>query len=1128
MADKLGTERQRRATAFDKTPATGTSLCPFKGPHIAIVPMRYALDRSRYDPNPSVLKPLLKSAGWARLPELKSRRYTLRQLYDGYVYVFDETAGTLHEYAFSATDAGLRRIVWTEAHLRQDQRSSADAGDALPYLLYPRNHTLHIAYSPLQWTWRICEHLRSHSGSRALRMKRLDLASYCITMSEPGTLPLSEIAKAVADIDPDKVKQDQRFYDSAIPSTKPPFNPPSGKAAWVPLGADVCWLGSVPDKDSALLIALDDPLAILNDLGMQLAGDRAAYQTWQGKHEHRFQMATVVTHLCGMPDMPETSLPVSVRGDPVRTQAYLLELEAYLEQYELEERIQTENATVTPETFFMSRTKSDEMRQALSKRYCVAPTAQDIESWLQRSKWRREADLQGSRIYLQQQQPMHKRLLQQLKDTLADFERWAEHMGNDPEALFIDNANPDALYYLMSTLENLLAFYPQDLHGSDWLLEQESTNASLFGSVRYGFSVGLKEALHHEAGKLLDGLNDMTNLGTRIGELNAVLNHPGFADAPWMKALKQPVQDTFKALRELASGAARQTTQGLLMAFVPVDSRLATGKQQNLLALVRNFLIGLVLSNSPGKPAVDASIARKVQQWVDKWNELNRQLKHLKRKWAHPERPNVRRSRTRELQNLDARLRAHEASRPSLLDYQNDRYAQLLQEDIRAFIQSGKHTLKDWQKHIKAWSKHLGIHGSSIGWGVLILNFINTALMWRDVRRDGTMTPKDLVKVAYSAAWSMNLLMALYVDAPWSVVKSAKSVMIDDHEVGILDRSARYWKGRGNPVWADAVRNFRARLFGTGLFAVAAAGLEYWDLRDDQKKAKTEEEKLFTSVKIFSVALMGLGGAAQILAIFNASLAAWVMGPWFAVTMLISGGIYLFMTVLINYQKQDSIGSWLRKCCWSHTLKYRYPGTLEGEREEKRAFLEIKLSPEVLVKTTTHRKQMYVDNVNYVTATINNGAWVQIRFPNLLRDRFISFDAIISKRAYLLLGAEKMEYPIKEDFLERGTYKNPAKWGDINNQKPPSHHTISFETTLEDDDDIIWQTWIPVEPNSDFLELQIWYPASILQAAPQDIGYLYRLALNDEGSSAINGAEDTELQVRNETREGAWEIYLLS
>ncbi|RMT47502.1 hypothetical protein ALP48_102454, partial [Pseudomonas syringae pv. solidagae] len=40
MTDKSGTHTQRRAATFAKTPATATSLCPFRGPDIAIVPVR--------------------------------------------------------------------------------------------------------------------------------------------------------------------------------------------------------------------------------------------------------------------------------------------------------------------------------------------------------------------------------------------------------------------------------------------------------------------------------------------------------------------------------------------------------------------------------------------------------------------------------------------------------------------------------------------------------------------------------------------------------------------------------------------------------------------------------------------------------------------------------------------------------------------------------------------------------------------------------------------------------------------------------------------------------------------------------------------------------------------------------
>ncbi|KFE43973.1 hypothetical protein, partial [Pseudomonas congelans] len=107
--------------------------------------------------------------------------------------------------------------------------------------------------------------------------------------------PLKRIAEAVADIDKEHVVDDDRFSDSAIPTSKA-FSEEANPLL-SPIGADVFWQGSVEHQDSSLLIALDDPLAICNDLGMQLAADQAAYRNWQAEHEHKIQIAQTVATL---------------------------------------------------------------------------------------------------------------------------------------------------------------------------------------------------------------------------------------------------------------------------------------------------------------------------------------------------------------------------------------------------------------------------------------------------------------------------------------------------------------------------------------------------------------------------------------------------------------------------------------------------------------------------------------------------------------------------------------------------------------------------------------------------------------------------------------------------------------
>ncbi|RMT46048.1 hypothetical protein ALP18_04848, partial [Pseudomonas amygdali pv. myricae] len=131
-----------------------------------------------------------------------------------------------------------------------------------------------------------------------------------------------------------------------------------------------------------------------------------------------------------------------------------------------------------------------------------------------------------------------------------------------------------------------------------------------------------------------------------------------------------------------------------------------------------------------------------------------------------------------------------------------------------------------------------------------------------------------------------------------------------------------------------------------GGFGIAAVVLELFDITDDFHEAKTSGEEYGIGIKGFSVLVMGLGSAAQLLAgIFPAGVFTIIaMNPWFSVALMATGFTYLIATMALNYFKQDSVGWWLRKCCWSRTLAYRYAETAEGEQEEVRALMEIQLS----------------------------------------------------------------------------------------------------------------------------------------------------------------------------------------
>ncbi|RMN65497.1 putative Membrane protein, partial [Pseudomonas syringae] len=639
-----------------------------------------------------------------------------------------------------------------------------------------------------------------------------------------------------------------------------------------------------------------------------------------------------------------------------------------------------------------------------------------------------------------------------------------------------------------------------------------------------GFSPALKHALHQEANALLNGLGDVTNLATRIGELNGTLNHQGFADKPWMKALKHPVQDTFKALGQLASSAGKATFESILLAWVPIDSRLAVGKQQNIVALIRTLLVGQILLDSKARIAIDHTMLAKLKNWISEWRVLNKQISDIRRSWLYPTAYNPRKSIARHLRALEQKLRLHELSMPALLDFQNNEYAKQLQGEIRQHFQSGKAITKEWLSTARRWLDGLGGIAGSITWGVIVLNLINTALTYRDLTRDGDFSAKDIGKVTYGLGYSFNLLMAVFVEAPWAVIRDATPVLIDGKNVGILDRSAGYWRAKGNVAWGDAVRGFRVSMVAMGAFGIAAATLELLDIIDDSAGVGTSEEKYWITLKGISVGLMGIGSGAQLVAgLFPAGTStAIVMNPWFSVALLVAGLIYLFATMALNYFKRDSIGLWLSRCCWSKTMDQRYLETANGRNEEISALMKIQLSPQIHVKTTVNYEDRYLGKGDHMSVAVQNGAGIQVRLPNLVRGESVHFNIVSSKRPWGVLPVEKIENSIHEAFLNRGQFRKVEQFGMLTN-KPTikASEDCTYPRMPPEKEDLIWETWVPLDKDAIYLELQIWYPYSLVNARENDKGYLFQMELSTRGDTAIDGLTAIELEVTKSSRAGA-------
>ncbi|WP_417884483.1 T6SS effector BTH_I2691 family protein [Vibrio rumoiensis] len=338
----------------DTDASSPSKHCPVSGEGVAIIPVRYAIDD--VDENGHQLNPLPEEGDWHGPFDLEHAKYTMRRLRDGWLYVYDEDGETFHEYQVDG--ANLIKYNWgaDEASKAPEERGSE--GESKVYLSYPAKHTLYLGFSYHRWTWRVCEHMRSHAPDRKKWMRKLDLNNYCHSQSlyRNHAGYYEGLTQAVADIDdggsllykdmftttctplkktepsqpePEELGlgwlnglnvSDDEFMKMIGIDDKPvkqPFPATPEKEALEKRVNDTPLVKvkpratineyTLPDKTAGLFIALDDPLADLCDLTAQLALSWAEKEQVVGSEQktHKVRMAEITRKIAAVP-LPDT------------------------------------------------------------------------------------------------------------------------------------------------------------------------------------------------------------------------------------------------------------------------------------------------------------------------------------------------------------------------------------------------------------------------------------------------------------------------------------------------------------------------------------------------------------------------------------------------------------------------------------------------------------------------------------------------------------------------------------------------------------------------------------------------------------------------------------------------------
>jgi len=142
---------------------SAAQMCPLKLKTVALYPVRWAISQEEVTLPPNFRPPSVA---------LGTTHYCVRKLTHGWVYMFSEVFGTLHEYRVN--EQGL--ITEVQPGVNSVLLPDVDAESALPAIHHPAEGKVLLKFVQHRWTVRLQELVRTDAQVRDEHMRSFDLS----------------------------------------------------------------------------------------------------------------------------------------------------------------------------------------------------------------------------------------------------------------------------------------------------------------------------------------------------------------------------------------------------------------------------------------------------------------------------------------------------------------------------------------------------------------------------------------------------------------------------------------------------------------------------------------------------------------------------------------------------------------------------------------------------------------------------------------------------------------------------------------------------------------------------------------------------------------------------------------
>lgn len=894
------------------------------------IPVRYAIDQlETEETQPFGLPEEWKGQGPAKL---NTFGYTLRQLRDGWLYVYDAINKSLDEYEIKGTQFTLYKLGESESP-ESEQRGTPEG--AKPFLTYEDGSVLSICYSEHRWTWNMFMRVLNNPSNHIDRMQTVVLSA---NENQHNIASIDKLTQ-VADIESSAV-DDGRFADSGI-ATKADED----GSVFKPVAAESDLTSAIPEEESGYFVAIKDYAADIQDMSLHFVGAASPYRLLTDQFSNQWSLMQTAMQLCMFGASDNIDMPTGVKRKNQELEFYMDMADYYDNSAMVDFTSESQAAIIKgmPSSFSQQaiddyQKSTSEIAEAIQKKYGISANRfGKYEQWIATERWRKQLNWKQMLSEMQELSEQKETMLAEVVSVKRDFIAVMESLTPHHLERTFDLYSEDTQYSLYQLHKQAVESFTLVVQEEDrqWAESQWDKPTSLLALYTSGFSRSLfkqvekliPEQVSNQVGevdvakivpdtesldkKFMDYVSEASNRVGMYAKVMDFISNPNTAETEFLK-------DIAKGFDELDS-IFKATNSALLKGAIEVGVSLTAQASIIIISLLskpftrKSFYIraAVVERLSMDTPInVNKGYAQNFGSWKSNHDKKLIASNQNKEVLAAFKKGDKTISNKQYKKALQQQRHLQKSLAVATLEYPH--YIELPDDVLEATIQMRKDI---WDNRLSNLNKRFEDVGG-LGFLALIFNCLALADAINSIQETGLMSQDDFLDIQQKLFYTAGAWTGIRTGKFWDSVKGDPKLRAHSYKV-LKELVNQNVEGFENLI-LDDLKVFNKWLAITGALGALASGIEAYRSWQSVDDVYGLESKLYLANTV-TLGLTGAIGAFQFLGASTGTFSTNLLfgGPVTAALVILTV-TYLAISYMLNKMKQDDYQKWLDKLPWGY------------------------------------------------------------------------------------------------------------------------------------------------------------------------------------------------------------------